>query len=106
MDDVIPCRPITDHSIKGLARRCPKLTILSLAYLRRVTHETLEAVVEDLPLLRQLDVRGVAGKPLPLEGIRELIDSGPALRTLQISVRGAHTVPPTPIFSRALRGWL
>ena len=46
MDDVIPCRPITDHSIKGLARRCPKLTILSLAYLRRVTHETLEAVAE------------------------------------------------------------
>ena len=78
--------PITDHSIKGLPRRCPKLTVLSLAYLRRVTHEAVETVVEDLPLLRVLDVRGVAGKPLTLEGVRELIDWGPSLRTLKVLI--------------------
>ena len=74
--DHVKLRPITDHSIKGLPRRCPKLKVLSLAYLRRVTHDALETVVEDLPLLQRLDVRGIAGKPLSLDGIRELIDAG------------------------------
>jgi hypothetical protein len=78
-------RKIGDGALKTLARRCPRLEVVSFAYLRKLGLGAVVKCVERLAELRSLDIRAVSGKPASATIVLAILAAAPKLQSLQLS---------------------